>query len=116
MTPPHEMFARLRKLLEYQGGFYTVEDILQCIQVGTMQSFAQGDTWVVTQVHEFPRKKVLDIVFVLGERQDLHELEPQLEAFKQEIGADMMTATGRMGWLRSAFKGWEAHSVNFVKV
>lgn len=110
------MYRRLRKLLEYQGGFYAVEDILQLIQEGKMQSFAKGDTWVVTQVHEFPRKKVLDIVFVLGEADDLRELEPQLEAFGQQIGADMMAATGRMGWLRKAFKGWKAHSVNFVKV
>ena len=110
------MYRRLRKLLEYQGGFYTIEDILQLIQEGKMQSFAKGDTWVVTQVHEFPRKKVLDIVFVIGEITDLHELEPQLEAFKQEIGADAMTATGREGWLRRAFKGWKVHSVNLVKV
>jgi len=103
-------------MLEEYGGFYTVEDILQLIQEGKMQSFAKGDTWVVTQVNEFPRKKVLDIVFVVGDMEDLHELEPQLEAFKQEIGAEMMTSMGRMGWLRKAFKGWEARSINFVKV
>lgn len=103
-------------MLEEHGGLYTVEDILALIGEGKMQSFAKGDTWVVTQVHEFPRKKVLDIVFVVGDMEDLHELEPQLEEFRVKIGADFMSATGRLGWLRKHFKGWKPYSVNFVRL
>lgn len=104
------------KMLEAQGGFYTLEDVLSLILQGRMQSFAYKDTWVVTQVHEFPRKKVLDIVFVIGDEEGLHQLEPQLEEYKNLVGADMLSATGRPGWLRKTFPGWKAVSLNFVKV
>lgn len=115
MTSPEGYFRRLRIMLEKSGGFYTVEDILDHIHEGKMQSFATDRTWVVTQIHEFPRKKVLDIVFVVGEMEDLEELEPQLENFRREIQADMITATGRLGWLKKYFKGWKPTSVNFVR-
>lgn len=113
---PRDYKTEMDRVLEQHGGFYTYEDILGLIETGRMQSFAEGDTWVVTQVHEFPRKKVLEIAFVIGNIEDLHKIEPKLEAFKKEIGADMLTATGRVGWSRRHFPGWEATSLNFVKV
>jgi len=108
--------AEMDRMLELQGGFYTFEDVMDHINAGKMQSFAKGDTWVITQVNEFPRKKVLEIAFVVGDISTLHELESDIEAFKTEIKADIITATGRLGWLRRHFKGWEVTSVNFVKV
>lgn len=106
----------LDALLEAQGGFYTYEDIMECIHSGKMQSFATENTWVVTQVNEFPRKKVIDIVLIVGDYEDLPQLESQLEEFRERIGADTLTATGRLGWLKKGLPGWVVHSVNFVKV
>lgn len=108
--------AEMDRMLELQGGFYTYEDIMDHIREGKMQSFAKGNTWVITQVDEFPRKKVLTVVFVIGDMDTLHEIEPDLERFRKEIQADVMTTTGRMGWLRRSFDGWKAVSVNFVRV
>lgn len=109
------MMQKLERVLKRQGGFYTFNDIMDCIAAGTMQSFADGDTWVVTQVHEFPRKKVLDIAFVIGDVDALHRLEPVLEEFAREIGAEMMMATGRLGWEKKYFPGWRRVSTNFVR-
>lgn len=106
----------LEEMLENSGGFYTYSDILDHVQSGKMQSFATENTWVVTQVNEFPRKKVVDIVFICGDYNDLPKLESQLEEFKDRIGADLLTATGRLGWLKKGLPGWVVHSVNFSKV
>jgi len=106
----------MERMLELHGGFYTFEDILDLIKQGRMQSFVKGDTWVITQVNEFPRKKVLEIVFVIGDLDTLHELEPELEAYRASISADMMMATGRLGWINKHFDGWKPISVNFIKV
>lgn len=115
MTNPKDYLRQLKDMLEESGGLYTVEDVLDYIDKGRMQSFATDRTWVVTQVHDFPRKKVLDIVFVVGEMEDLQEIEPRLEEFRKEIQADCMSATGRMGWLKRHFKDWKPVSVNFVR-
>lgn len=104
------------RILAKQGGFYTFEDIVDAVILGRMQSFSLNDTWVVTQVIDFPRKKVLDIVFVIGELEDLIALEDKIEEFRREIQADMLIATGRLGWMRKHFKGWKPVSANFVKV
>lgn len=105
----------LKDVLAEHGGLYTVDDILHAISGGHMQSFAEGDTWVITQVNEYPQKTVLEIVVVVGTLDDLHAVEPRLMAYKEEIGADLVRATGRMGWLRRKFDGWSALSVNFIR-
>lgn len=113
---PRNFHKEMARVLEQQGGFYTIEDILDLIQEGRMQSFADQDTWVITQVHNFPRKKVLEIVFVIGDAEKLRELEPRIEEFRKEIQAEMMMATGRLGWLKKHFDGWKPISANFIKV
>lgn len=107
--------AQLDELLVRQGGLYTFDDVLACIDRGTMQSFAKGDTWAVTQIHIFPRRKVVDMVFVLGDMNDVKDLESEVIAFAKEIGATLLMATGRLGWLKSHFDGWHPVSANFVK-
>lgn len=109
------MMQRLERMLEKMGGFYTVDDILSLIKEGRMQSFSNGLTWVVTQVHEFPRRKVVDIVFLIGDLKGAKELEADIDEFAKSIGATAVIATGRMGWLNRAFAGWRPHSCNFIK-
>lgn len=104
------------EMLELQGGLYTFEDVLELINEGKFQSFVTNDTWLVTQVHQFPRKKVVDVVFVIGDMKDLPELEAQMLAFKDSIGADYLSATGRLGWKKNTLPGWKAVSMNFLKV
>lgn len=106
----------MARMLDIHGGLYTVEDIFEHLQSGKMQSFAEGDTWVITQVNQFPRKKVLEVVFVIGDLETLHKISPRLDAYREEIGADFLMATGRLGWLRRHFEGWKPLSVNYIKV
>lgn len=102
-------------MLEDHGGFYTFEDILRAIEDGHMQSFTDGESWIVTQVDIFPRKTVLSVAFVVGTIDALRNLEPEILAYKEKIGADMIIATGRLGWLKVPNDNWKATSVNFVR-
>jgi hypothetical protein len=105
----------VEQMLEDHGGLYTFDDILDQIHSGKMQSFTDGQSWAVTAVHQFPQKTVLEVVFVVGNLDALKILEDQLLAFKEEVGAEMMMASGRLGWLKAKFDGWKAVSVNFVR-
>jgi len=104
------------KYLEESGGFYTFDDIMDALRTGKMQSFAEGDTLLITQVHDFPRKRVLELAYLFGDAEGYATLEPRVEEFKNEIGADVIIASGRFGWLRKMTDGWKALSVNYVKV
>jgi hypothetical protein len=65
-----------------------------------MQSFVEGESWVVTQIVDFPRKRYLEIVFAVGNLDELKAIYPKLELFAREIQADGLRAMGRPGWMR----------------
>jgi hypothetical protein len=105
----------VEQMLEDHGGLYTFDDILDQIHSGKMQSFTDGQSWIVTAVHRFPRKTVLEVVLVVGSLDALKSMECQLLAFKEEVGAQMLMASGRLGWLKVKSDNWKAVSVNFVR-
>jgi hypothetical protein len=111
----HPNYHRVVRMLERFGGFYTFEDILECISKGTMQSFAFGNSWAVTQICEFPRRRTLDIVFMVGEEKELQLLESDLIGFAREHGIDYMMANGRVGFEKKKFDGWKHVSSTFIK-
>lgn len=91
---------KLNKALAVAGDTYTFEDILHEINEGHMQSFVEGESWVVTQIVDFPRKRYLEIVFAVGNLDELRVIYPLLEQFAGEIQADGLRAFGRPGWMR----------------
>ena len=102
------MKRKFDRMLEQCGGLYTIDDIEELIENGKMQSFVQGDTWIVTQVNEFPRRKVLEIVFVVGFISDAIQALPQMYAFADKIGATLiMASNARDGWWTYAQPGWK---------
>lgn len=108
--------AETIKMLAENGGFYEFADILDHIERGMMQSFVQGDTWVVTQINEFPRRKALEVVFVVGNLSDLAAAEEQVTKFAHEIGAELLMTAGRKGFNRKHLPGWIPTSTNFVRL
>lgn len=109
---------KLRKALAVAGDTYTFEDILAEIEQGQMQSFAEGDSWVVTQIVDFPRKRYLEIVFAIGSLEELKAIYPRLEEFARVNLCDGMRAFGRQGWMRQ-FEidraGWVETTRTYVK-
>lgn len=91
---------KLRKALKVAGDTYTLEDILIEINEGRMQSFVEGESWAVTQIVDFPRKRYLEIVFAIGNIDELKVIYPQVERYAREIAADGMRAFGRPGWMK----------------
>lgn len=109
------MKDKVDRVLRDCGGLYEFEDIVRLIYAGKMQSFTVNDTWIVTQVLEFPRRKVLEIAFVVGFLDEAIKALPQLEQYAHAIGATMMTALAREGWGRYREPGWRKTASFFVK-
>lgn len=107
---------KMERFLKLQGGLYSFEDIVELIKTGEMQSFCEGDTWVVTQVNNFPRKRVLSIVLAVGDIKDVKKLEPRVDEFAKEVGAELVMAFGRPGWGKHMHGEWQTRYCVFDKV
>lgn len=107
--------AEAENILLEQGGFFALSDIIVAVKAGGMQSFALGESWAVTQICEFPRRRALDIVFMQGDLEELKSLEVQIVEFARKHGINYLMANGRRGFIKKAFPGWRMASATFVK-
>lgn len=110
-----DMRIKVERALDAFGNLYTFDDIMGLINEGKMQSFAVGDTWIVTQVNEFPRRKVVDIALVVGFIEEATHALPEIYNFARSIGANRVTAVGRDGWWKFAEPGWYRVGGYFAK-
>lgn len=112
---PHPYVKKLERVLDRMGGVYTTQDILTAVRANKMQMFSEGDSIAVTQIVQYPRAKVLDILIVIGNLEQARKLHDRVLAFATEIGASIVQAYGRFGWIEDAKKrGWEIKARNFV--
>lgn len=110
------LVASVDRILAGAGGFYTFEDIVQAVRDGKMQSFTCRDSWAVVQTIDYPRKRVVDIVFVVGHLEDMDVLESEVTGWAREIGAVMLTTGARNGWSsRAKIRGWRTVSKIYMK-
>jgi hypothetical protein len=111
----HPYHRKLERVLDRMGGLYTVQDILTAIAVNRMQSFVEGDSWAVTQVVDFPRARVLEILVALGDLNDCRILHDRILKYAEENGVGLVWAYGRRGWLSDAKShGWKIKAANYV--
>lgn len=114
--PDFPLLRKVEHILERSGGFFTFEDILEAVRNGRMQSFTCNDSWAVVQTIDYPRKRVVDIVFVVGHMADMDVLESEVTGWAREIGATMLTTGARNGWQdRAKVRGWRTVSQVFMK-
>jgi hypothetical protein len=111
-APYHRKLARV---LDRMGGMYTLNDILTAIADGKMQSFVEGNSWIVTQIQAFPRARTVEVLAAIGDLEDLRILHDRVIDFAAEIGASVIQAHGRKGWLPDAARrGWKVKARYFI--
>lgn len=111
----HPFHKKLARALDRMGGLFTVQDILNAIAENKMQSFVEGESWAVTQIAAFPRATVLEIVAVVGDLDELRPLHDRILAYAAEIGASLVQAYGREGWLEDAKqRGWRVKARSYL--
>lgn len=110
-----DMRVKLQRVLHGFGDCYTVNDIMGEIEKGTMQSFVVGETWIITQVLNYPRKKAVNVLFIIGHLDEARRAEPKIEEFARSIGAKQIVGLARVGWSKFATPGWRKTGVAFVK-
>ena len=114
ITDPH-MLRKMDRALKEGNQLFDLNSILENLRDGSMQGHIEGDTWAITQVHDFPCKRTVNIVFVVGHIEESLKLEAKVEAWAKEMGADLLTAVGREGWWEHRTPGWKKTGVLYSK-
>ena len=123
----------IEKALVESSGRINADDVLKQLKDGGMQLWmlvtAEGEPEVVavlvTEIIMYPRKSVLDLSLMAGDRMDLWlDSLPLLEQWAQTQGVDQVQIHGRSGWARVAglrrksfehVEGYHATSVVLLK-
>jgi hypothetical protein len=106
---------KLERALDYQGGLYALSDILERIADGRMQSWVEGNSWAITQISVFPRRRLLEIVAAVGDLGACRILHGRILQFANDMNVDLVAAYGRMGWTRDADRnGWKIKTISYL--
>jgi hypothetical protein len=94
---------------------YNVNDILSAIAEGRMQSFAEGDSWAITQVADFPRARLLEILIALGDIDQCRILHDRILQYANDHDIGLIQAYGRRGWFGHPLTdGWKIRTKSFL--
>jgi hypothetical protein len=87
------------RALKHQD-MYNLSDIKEKIRLGMFHLWPGKDSVMITEIVEFPRVKVLNILFLGGKFEELQLMLPSIEQFAKHFGCKRIFGGGRKGWLR----------------
>lgn len=94
--------------LEYSNGHHEFEDIVDGIVKGNLQLWPGPDGCMVTELIQYPRKKMLNIFLAGGTLEQMHDMANDMRAWAKAQGCDGAMLSGRRGWVREMRKhGWK---------
>lgn len=109
-----QLQKRLQRALDLSGNTHTIEDIQQAVARGQMQCFVDGDSFIITEIMQYPRKRILNVFLIVGDISVI-DLFPKIGDFAREAGCEYMQGFGRDGWKRVLPKrGWKQSLTMFT--
>jgi len=108
---------KLDRVLDRMGGLYHWRDIEDRLKDGRMQSFAHGNSMLITTVGAFPRSRAMDWVAAVGDLRDWRAIHDAAIEFADRHDISLIRAYGRRGWFPFIRDhGWRELTVNQVYV
>lgn len=104
--------------LEYSLGTHDFLNIVDAVLTGNMQLWVDEKGCAVTEVLDFPKKRILHIFLAGGELDAVRALENSAVEWAKSIGCSAFTLTGRRGWEKALKNdGWETtHSMMIKRI
>lgn len=103
----------VEEALAHGGDTHSVEDMAELILSGRAQLWVQRDALIVTEIRDYPQKRVLRFWLATGDLEDCIALHRHIMEWGREKGCNLAIITGRRGWIKPLrSEGWtEAMSV-----
>jgi hypothetical protein len=106
------LVAGLQEALDQGGNTHTLADVSRAVEAGEARFWEQGNAAIITEIHQFPRAKVIHFWLATGELEDVIALSERILAWAKQQGFTGATLAGRRGWTRVlANRGWEPRLV-----
>lgn len=107
----------LEPALRHGGNTHALKDILLGILRGSYQLWPAENSVVVTEILEYPRRRVINYFLAGGNLKELREMRESVEAWAIANGCDGAILTGRKGWVRSFLSdaGYDGEHVTMTK-
>lgn len=86
--------------LEYSGGTHSFDDVKAAIIAGKMQLWYGPDGCAVTEIIQYPAKRVLHVFLASGTMEQILDMLDSALAWGMAQGCVSMTISGRKGWER----------------
>lgn len=107
----------IKAALRYSGGTHTYSDVYEAVKCGKMQLWPASKSCLVTEITQYPRKKVLHVFLAGGDLIEIKSMQDSVEAWGKAHGCASMTMAGRKGWLKRIKDiGWKDQLVIMEKV
>ena len=78
----------------------SIDDVRELVESGKAQFWYDITAAVVTEILQFPRKRVLHCWLAAGDYDGIRRIEARVIPWAKESGCDEMQIVGRMGWRR----------------
>ena len=107
----------LEAALEYADGTFNIIDVADGIAMGNMHIWPTEDAVAVTQIVNYPRKKVIHAFLVGGKLEGIMKLEKTVVRWAKSQKCHSLTLTGRSGWSKSLLTeiGYKSTSISMSK-
>jgi hypothetical protein len=117
MLSPEQKLDRLQKALDAGGNTHEIEDLVRLHDEKKIQWWTEGDGSIITEIHDYPRRRAVHYWLLSGDLRDVLGLEERVNAWAVSEGCTIATAVGRPGWGRVAHRtGWRPWWPTFQKV
>lgn len=98
----------LEPALAYSGGTHEWSDVVSGVHSSRMQLWANERGAAITEILEYPRKRVLNVFLAGGDMDQILEMLESAKAWGAQQGCEAICMSGRKGWLRVLNKhGWQ---------
>lgn len=107
----------IESALVYTPGTHTYDDVVAMVAAGKAQFWPGPASVIITEIVDYPQKRVLNIFLAAGTLSELEAMSSALQDWAVTQGCQAVFLTGRRGWERTflARTGWEPKLVMFVK-
>ncbi len=107
----------IRQALDKGNGTHLLEDVEAGLESGLYQIWPAEDGVAITEILNFPRKKVLFFFLMAGKMEHILANAGKAEHVAQDLGCSSIMFNGRHGWLRSPLRqqGYEPVWVTMEK-
>lgn len=98
MTPYRDL---LESAIVHCGGTHLFEDVVDMVETGQMFFWPAEKSCLVTEVVDYPRKRLLHVFLAAGSLEEIKRMEPSIRAYGEYLGCDAVTLSGRKGWTKA---------------